>query len=75
MPRFTPLVRVLLTGLAAGIAVLAASSDSLPVWAQAAIAGASTILAGLGIVPPTVPTQTVVAEPRPRRRRSTHGGD
>lgn len=60
MLKLTPLVRVLLTGLAAGISVIAATQDSLPLWAQALLVAFSTVMAGLGIVPPTVPTRTAV---------------
>lgn len=62
MLKLTPIVRTLLTGLAAAIGVIAAVADTLPIWAQAIIVGASVILAGVGIIPPHVATATVATD-------------
>jgi hypothetical protein len=55
-----PVVRIALILFAGVIAGIAAVQDSLPTWAQAAVAGLSVALAGLGIIPPQVPTRTYV---------------
>lgn len=65
MARFTPAVRSVLVAVAALVSALAAQADSLPQWMQITVAVAATLLAGLGIIPPTVPTRTVVAPGEP----------
>lgn len=64
--QLQPVVRLLLIGLAAALSVIAAVQDALPLIVQALLVGVSTVLAGLGITPPQVPTRTVVhTEGRP----------
>lgn len=60
MPDLQPVVRVILILFAGVIAGLAAVQDSLPLWAQAAIAGLSVAIAGLGIIPPQVGARTYI---------------
>ena len=57
---FQPTVRIILILAAAAIAGVAAVQDTLPIWAQALIAGLSAGFAGLGIIPPQVPSRTYI---------------
>ena len=60
MPQLQPVVRLVLTAIAAGIAALGAQADSLPTEVQIAITVLAAVFAGIGIVPPQVPTRTTV---------------
>lgn len=60
MVRFTPIVRLLLTSLAAGIAVTVTVVD-IPTYLQGVIVGINVFFAGLGIIPPQVSSKTIVA--------------
>lgn len=52
---FTPLIRLLLSGFAAAVSAAVVIADALPEWARIALVVASAFLAGIGIVPPTLP--------------------
>jgi predicted cation transporter len=58
--KLQPYVRVLLIVIAAAVAGLTAIQDQLPEWVQGVIVGLSAVLAGAGVIPPQVPTSTVV---------------
>lgn len=60
--QLQPLVRILLTALAAGLGAAAATIDNETVRIVAAIG--VPVLAAIGIIPPQVPTRTVVDERR-----------
>lgn len=63
MSKLQPIVRVLLTVLAAALTAVVAQSDGLPEWVQIVASAGLVILAGFGIIPPQVPVQTVALHP------------
>lgn len=62
--QLQPVVRVVLTAIAASIAAVTATMDGQPEWLQAVLAAGAAALAAVGIIPPQVPTKTVVSRKR-----------
>lgn len=59
MVKLTPIVRLLLVSLAAGISVTVSVVD-IPDYLQGLIIGINVFFAGLGVIPPQVPAITTV---------------
>jgi hypothetical protein len=60
MPRFTPIIRLLLTAVAAGVAVTVSIVD-IPTYLTGIVVGFNVFFAGLGIIPPQVSAHTVIS--------------